>query len=165
MTDGQLFFVLAIIFVAGFFLVMLPILALVNRAIGSTYDQRAAALAPHLRDEGLQLSEDGVRLRASWVAPLAVAIKWSRADVRVTTRAVYLMQHTRMLGMRIGQPILAFPLRGAQLDPRVTVCVSTGWLDSIKTGDAVELSGGLGVQRFTMRLEVRDVEGFAKATA
>jgi hypothetical protein len=164
-SDGAIFFFLAIVFVFGFFVVMLPLVALVNRAIGRSYEQRAIALAPHLQAEGLRFVEEDVRIRASWAAPLAVAVRWTRADVRVTTRAIYLMQHTRMLGMRIGRPILAFPLRGAVFDPAISSMASVGWLESIRTDDAAHLAGGLGVQRFTMRLAVRDVTGFANATA
>jgi hypothetical protein len=99
------------------------------------------------------------------VAPLAVAVRWTRADVRVTSRAIYLLQYTRMFGVRIGQPILAFPLRGAQLDPFVASSVNSGWLESIRTDDAAHLAGGLSVQRFDLRALVRDVAGFAAATA
>ena len=165
MNEGLAFFLFAIGFVIVFLVVMLPLVALANRAIGSTYDRRAIAIGPYLQAEGIRFAEDDVRLRASWVAPLAVAVRWSRADVRVTSRAIYLMQHTRMFGMRIGKPVLAFPLRGAQLDPFVATSVTAGWLEKISTDDAAHLAGGLSVQRFSMRLAVRDVTGFAQATA
>jgi hypothetical protein len=164
-NEGQAFFLFAIVFVVGFLVVMTPVIMLVNRSIGATYDRRAAAIAPYLQAEGMRFSEDGVRMRASWVAPLAVALRWKTVDVRVTSRAIYLVQSTRMFGMRIGQPILAFPLRGAQLDPFVASNVMTGWLGTIRTDDAAHLTGGLSVQRFTMRLAVRDLAGFAAATA
>ena len=165
MSGGALFFVVAIVFVVGFLVVMLPIVALVNRSIGSVYEQRAAALGRYLQNEGVRFAEDDVRVRGSWIAPFAVAIRWSQADVRVTTRAIYLLQHTRMFGMRIGKPILAFPLRGAQLDPYVASIVTLGWLESIETNDAANIAGTLAVQRFSMRIAVRDVAGFARATA
>jgi len=164
LSGGLLFFLLAIVFVVGFLVVMTPLVILVNRAIGASYDQRAAAIAPLLQSEGVRFWEDGVRVRASWVAPLSVGVRWSWADVRVTSRAIYLIQHRRMFGVRIGQPVLAFPLRGAQLDPNVAASVTVGWLSSIGTDDAAHLAGGLGMRRFSMHLAVRDVAGFARAT-
>ena len=164
MNEGQAFFLFAI-GVVVFFVVMTPLMILVNRAIGSTHDRRAALIAPYLQAEGVRFSEDGVRVRASWVAPLAVSVRWSFADVRVTSRAIYLVQHTRMFGVRIGKPILAFPLRGAQLDPFIATNVTSAWLEKITTDDAAHLAGGLSVARFSMRLAVRDVAGFAQATA
>ena len=50
--------------------------------------------------------------------------------------------------------------RGAQLDPFVATSVTAGWLEKISTDDAAHLAGGLSVQRFSMRLAVRDVTGF-----
>ncbi len=71
-----------------------------------------------------------------------------------------------MFGVRIGQPILAFALGGALLDPVVAGAVRAGWLASYPEdgGDAVVLTGGLGMQRFTMRLALRDRAGFLAAT-
>ena len=83
----------------------------------------------------------------------------------MTSRAIYLIQYTRMFGARIGKPILALPLRGAQLDPFIGTNVTSAWLEKISTDDAAHLAGGLSVQRFSMRLAVRDVTGFAHATA
>ena len=165
MNEGVVFFAFAIVFVVGFLVVMTPIVILVNRAIGASYDQRAAAILPLLQNEDVRFWEDGVRVRATGSRPLAVAVRWSWADVRVTSRAIYLMQHRRMFGMRIGQPVLAFPLRGAQLDPNIAMNVTAGWLESMSTADAAHIAGTLGVQRFSMRLAVRDVAGFARATA
>ena len=158
---------LAVAGVVAFLVVMLPVVALVNRAIGSRYDERVVAIAPYLQAEGLRFAEDDVRARTGWLAPLAVAVRWNRADVRVTSRAIYLLQNTRMFGMRIGQPILAFPLRGAVLDPAVAGAVSAGWLSTYPQGGAegVMLTGGLGVQRFSMRLSLRDPNGFLAATS
>ena len=114
--SGVVWAVLAVGFVVVFLAVMLPLVVLANRAIGSRYDERAALIAPRLAAEGLRFVEDDVRIRAGWVAPLAVGVRWTRADVRVTTRAIYLVQNTRMFGARMGQPILAFALRGAEID-------------------------------------------------
>lgn len=149
-----------------FFAVALPLVTLVNRAIGKGYDDKARALEGILASEGLRFAEDDVSVRGSWVAPLAVGVKWSRANVRVTERAIYLMQSTRFLGMRMGQPILAFALRGALLDPRAVGLVHTGWLETYprEEGGAVILRGGLGVQRCTLRLAVRDVAGFLRSS-
>jgi len=165
--SGGLLFGLACIGVVVFLAASLPLVLLVNRAIGSRYDERARAIAPYLRAEGVRFAEDDVRVRGSWVAPLAFAVRWTRADVRVTTRSIYLLQSTRMFGVRIGQPILAFPLRGAVLEPAVAASVTTGWLSTYpEEGDgAITLKGGLGLQRFTMRVQVRDVAGFLAATA
>lgn len=165
--SGGLLFGLACVGVVVFLAAMLPLVLLVNRAIGSRYDERARAIAPYLQAEGVRFAEDDVRVRSSWVAPLAVAVRWTRADVRVTTRAIYLLQSARMFGVRIGQPILAFPLRGAILEPAVAASVTTGWLSTYpeEADRAITLKGGLGVQRFTMRVQVRDVAGFLAATA
>lgn len=166
MSEGAIFFALAIVFVVGFFAVMMPVVFVVNRAIGSAYADKARAIEPLLAAEGLRFAEDDVSIRGTWLAPLAVGVRWSRADVRVTERAIYLMQHARMFGQRIGQPTLALPLRGAVLDPRVTANVTTGWLETYprEEGGAVVLRGGLGVQRFTMRLTLRDVAGFLRSS-
>jgi hypothetical protein len=149
-----------------FFAVMIPIITLVNRQIGAAYTEKARAIEPILASEGLRFAEDDVAIRGTWMAPLAIGVRWSRADVRVTERAIYLMQHTRMFGQRIGQPIIALPLRGAILDPRVVGSVHLGWLETYprEEGGAVVLRGGLGVQRFTMRLAVRDVAGFVRSS-
>jgi hypothetical protein len=166
-NQGVFFFLVAGAFVVGFFVVMLPLVAFANRAIGARHDERARAIAPYLHAEGIRFAEDDVRVRSSWVAPLAFAVQWTRAEVRVTTRAVYLLQSTRMFGMRIAKPILAFPLRGAVLDPAVAASVSVGWLSTYpqESNGAATLTGGLGVQRCTLRVAVRDLRGFLAATA
>jgi hypothetical protein len=165
LNDGLTFFLVAIVFVVGFLVVATPIVFFVNRAIGATYDQRAAGLAPHLHAETVRFAEDDVRIRGTWIAPFGVSVRWSRADVRITTRAIYLLQHARMFGRRIGKPIVAFPIRGAQLDPWVAANVTLGVLESIRADDAAHLVGTFVLQRFSMRLAVRDVTGFAQAVA
>ncbi len=70
-----------------------------------------------------------------------------------------------MFGSRMGQPILAFPLRGAILDPRVAMNVRAGWLETYPREEdgAMILRGTLGAQRFTLRVAVRDVAGFLRS--
>jgi hypothetical protein len=153
------FLLLVLVVFTLFFSVAIPGVFLFNRALGASFDEKARAVAPILAQEGILFAEDGVRIRGSWVAPLAV-------DVRVTPRAIYLMQYTKNFGSRMGQPILALPLRGAILDPRVAGAVLTGWLETYPREEdgAVILRGGLRAQRFTLRLSVRDVAGFLRCS-
>jgi hypothetical protein len=166
MDGGLAFFLLAIVFVIGFMVVMTPVVVLVNRAIGSGYDARAQQLAPYWQAEGLRFAEDEVKTRSTWIAPLAVGVRWPNMDVRVTSRAIYLVQSRRMFGMRIGQPILAIPQPGAALDPAIAHLVTLAWLKVPPRWEnvGVVLEGGLGAQRFTMRLMLRDPRTFLAAT-
>ncbi len=165
MNAAELYGFICVVF-ALFFAVALPLVTLLNRAIGKAYDDKARALEGILATEGLRFAEDDVSIRTTWIAPLAFAVRWTRANVRVTGRAIYLMQSTRFLGKRMGQPIIALPLRGAVLDPRTVGLVTLGWLETYPRDEdgAVVLRGGLGVQRFTMRLALRDVAGFVRSS-
>src|SRR5207302_265220 len=103
-----------------------------NRAIGAHYDELARRGAPWVGAEGVVYGEDDVRTRSSWRAPLAVAVRWGRADVRVTPRAVYLFTYQPLpllAGRRMGQPVLAMTRATTALDPRVStfakLCVLT----------------------------------------
>jgi len=164
--SGVAFLGLICVVFSLFFAVALPLVTLLNRALGKAFDDKARAIAPILAGEGLLFVEDDVKTRGTWIAPLAVGVRPMNADVRVTTRAIYLMQHRRMFGSRMGQPILAFPLRGAILDPRVVMNVRVGVLETYprEEGGGVILRGTLGVQRFTLRVAVRDVAGFLRCS-
>lgn len=168
MNDGVAFFLLAVVFVVGFFAVMLPLVMLANRAIGSMYDAKARAIAPYLAAEGVVFAEDGARLRLAAVTVLAIGVRWNYADVRVTSRALYLFQSRKVLGGRKGQPVIAFPLRGAALDPFVASQVIVGWLGTApaeEDGGGVAFSGGLPMQRISVRLLLRDPRGLVAATS
>jgi hypothetical protein len=165
-SDGQAFVLLAATVVIGFFVVAIPVVLLLNRAIGRTYDELAQSLEPYWQAEGVRFREDAVRTRGTWLAPLAVAVRWTLTDVRVTSRGIYLVQSTRMFGMRIGQPILAIAQPGATLDPGIAGRVKVAWLKTYPRldKDVVLLEGGLGVQRFTLRLELAGLGAFLTAT-
>jgi len=166
-SEGQGIVLFAAVVVFGFFVVATPAVLLLNRAIGRTYDELARSLEPYWQAEGIRFREDGVRTRGTWLAPLAVGVRWTLTDVRVTSRGIYLVQSTRMFGMRMGQPILAIPQPGATLDPNVTGRVKVAWLKTyprLEDNGAVVLEGGLGLQRFTLRLALRDPAAFLAAT-
>jgi hypothetical protein len=167
MGSGVGFFVLAIVVVVAFFVVMTPLVVLANRAIGAHYDQKAWAIAPYLDAERVVFAEDGARMRLSAVAVLAVGVQWRTVNVRVTTRAIYLFQSSTAFGARLGQPILAFPLRGADLDPFVAASVVRGWLGTApaEEGGFVVFSGGIPAQRVSIRLGLRDPRAFVAATS
>jgi len=166
LKDPAAFFVLAFVVMAIFFVVAIPGIILFNRMIGASFDEKARAIAPILEQEGIRFAEDGVRIRGTWIAPLAVGVRWTWADVRVTSRAIYLMQYTRNFGIRMGQPIIALPLRGAILDPRVAASVRLGWLETHPRDEdgTIVLKGGLDAQRFTLHLTLRAPAAFAAVT-
>ncbi len=149
-----------------FIVTAVPGVYFLNKMMGASFDEKARAIAPILAQEGILFAEDGVRIRGTWIAPLAVGIRWTNADVRVTSRAIYLMQYSKNFWSRMGQPVLALPLRGAILDPRVAGAVLTGWLETYPREEdgAVILRGGLRAQRFTLRLSLRDVAGFLRCS-
>jgi len=166
-SEGKVLVLLAALLVLGFFAVAVPVVVLINRAIGRTYDELARSLEPYWQAEGLRFREDAVRTRGMWLAPLAVGVRWTLTDVRVTSRGIYLVQSTRMFGVRIGQPIMAFAHPAQALDPVVAGRVKVGWLKAYPRleGAAAVLEGGLGVQRFTLRMQLRDATSFVAATA
>jgi hypothetical protein len=139
----------------------------VNYVIGRNYAAQATALAPILATEEILFSENDVRTRMRWIAPLAVALQWPRVNVRVTSRAIYLVQYRILFGWHMAQPILAMALAPRSLAPEARPHVHEAFLDLPPRADddAVVLEGKLGRQRFSMRIFVRDPSAFVRALA
>lgn len=135
-----------------------------NRALSAGFGEKAARVRELARQEGVVFVEDGVASFTRWTRAGAAALRWPRVDVLVTPVAVYMMQHEKMLGFRMNQPILAYAPNGG-LSTLMHALVTPLELDGPPRVEknAVVLEGRMGPQRFSTRLFVRDLEGFMRA--
>ncbi len=112
-------------FFALFFAVTVPLLYVVNvNIIGPSFDRKAAALFAHVcRIERVLYEEDDLAMILQSRALSAVGVRYERANLRITDRALYVVQQGRFLGARMGQPILAIALGPMGLDPEIVPLV------------------------------------------
>ncbi len=147
-------------FLLAFFAVTIPLVYVLNvRIIGPSYDREAAEVLERTRHtERILFEENDVAMILRSRAALAIGVQFRRANVRITDRALYVVQQGKFLGSRMGQPILAIGLGPMGLDPALGHLVFTMYVAGQPQieGRAISLPLSSTAQKHTLVLEPRD---------
>ncbi len=132
-----------------------------NAAIGTYYNRKAAALLRDLAHRPVSHEALDVRIRMTGWAVFGARISWKRADLKVVGRVLYIFQFYRILGRRMGQPVLVVPFRGAATPP--DLAVFTPRADPTTDDGALVVAYRKGMTRGTLRASVPDPESWVSA--